>query len=266
MKKFLPVIISDTLFLTFVSFILSFVIFDYLSEKPYSLVFSACFSLLTALLFFKIFTSRAKKKNLAENRREKISSIFYRLCFETKEKNTLRFIRALQKRGFETERKKGGIYLKKEMVTVFIKFGFDSVNKTDVVKAFNNISENEKAVIVAENFTDEIKNFSRLFGNRIILIDGEKIFNLLDSTGELPPPLEKKLPDSDGKSAKRKIGNFLSKKSAKKFLLFGTVFLLTSFLVPLKLYYVISGVVMLIFSAICLLFGKSSAKENQNSI
>lgn len=266
MKKSLPVIISDTSFLTFVSFILSFVLFDYLSKKPYSLVFSACFSLLTALLFFKIFTSRAKKKNFAKNRREKISSVFYRLCFETKEKNTLRFMRALQKRGFATERKKGGIYLKNEKTTVFIKFGFDSVNKTDVVKAFNNISENEKAVITAEYFTDEIKDFSRLFGDRIILIDGEKVFNLLEATGELPPPLEKKLPELGVNPVKRKFGNFLSKKSAKKFLLFGTIFLLTSFFVPLKLYYVISGVVMLIFSAICLLFGKPSTEENQNSI
>ncbi len=260
MKKLLFVAISDTLFLAFIGFILSFILIDYFVYKPYSIILAVCFSLLVGLISFKKLSTRANKTHTANKHSEDLYKVFYQLRFESKEKLTSRFIRAFNKNGYETERKKGGIYLKEKEVMVFIKFGFDPLQKADVVKAFNCITKSEKAVIMAENFTDEIRDFVRLFDGKVLLIDGEKIYKLLKTSDELPKITVENEQSSNKKP--RFVANFFAKKSAKRFLLFGTTFLLMSFVVPLKLYYVISGTIMLILSAICLLFGKSPEKQN----
>ena len=49
---------------------------------------------------------------------------------------------------------------------------------------------------------------------------------------------------------------YLKRKNAKKFIAFGLIFIFLSFFVPIKLYYLIVGGLMLVYATTLLFFGK----------
>ena len=54
------------------------------------------------------------------------------------------------------------------------------------------------------------------------------------------------------------VNNFFQRKNAKRFLSFGAMLLLFSFIVPIKIYYILFGCAFLTFSLVCRLFGKTN--------
>ena len=59
------------------------------------------------------------------------------------------------------------------------------------------------------------------------------------------------------KREKVKLRAVLNKKNAKKFIAFGLFFVLSSFFVPIKLYYLIMGGIMILFALTLWFFSKS---------
>lgn len=57
-----------------------------------------------------------------------------------------------------------------------------------------------------------------------------------------------------------------TRRRAPKYFLFGLTFLLFSFLVPYKLYYILFGTLLTVFSVICLFFAVPSGNTEANPL
>ena len=76
----------------------------------------------------------------------------------------------------------------------------------------------------------------------------------LEKLGFFPP--EKYLLLDENTKPRFNLSAFLRKKNAKNFLVFGIVFSVMSFFVPLKIYYLLWGSVFLVLSLVTRLYGR----------
>lgn len=258
--KITPALVIDVIFTAFISFILYFILFNYFAIRPLALGISITLSALTALFAFKILYDKNTKARLSRAEKRQLEIMVSQLnLYSATEQNDL-FERALKKQGFTVQRKKGLLFIKEENCALYLRFGFDGVSKTDIVKAFNAVKSDQLIYIFAEKFSPEVQSFANRFDGRILTVCADGAYKFLSENDCLP---------KEKFSFAQKKPNFLSavknlfnKKHAKKFALFGTVFLFTSYFTPIKLYYIIFGALFLSFAILCRLFGKNStAKE-----
>lgn len=258
--KFAFTIVLDTIFFLFLSFTLSFAVLNFFVERPFSIVFSAVFSMLFSLIAMKKMIDNSIKNRLRKQEKEELNDMLIQLNFSTKSDNNDLFEKLINRLGYQTERKKGGIFLLEKDVAVFIAFGFNDVGKAEIVKAFNSIRKNDVAYILSETFSQDVTAFASRFMGRIVLVDGKSVYASLKEHDALP---EKKYAITPEKQHGFKLfRNLLLKRKAKSYLTFGLIFLFTSYFVPIKLYYVIFGCIFLIAALSCKLFGIKETEEN----
>ncbi len=238
---------SDLIFSAIASFLLCLVTVSYFTAYPFNLIVSICFALIFTLISFKVFYSRRSKKVNALKQKEKEQATLNGLCFFTKPKLLSLFEKAFTVKGERVEKKTTYLYLPDKNELLFFIFCFDGVVKADIVKAFNKLKQGETARIFAPDYLDEIEKFASRFNGRIILEKGSSIFTLLEETNLLPE-IEYPLPEK--KKEKLSFKKFFAKTNFLRYFLFGCLFLLMSFIVPFKIYYVISGSALLIFALV----------------
>ena len=256
MKISLPFIL-DTLFYLVAGFFLFFVIINYYIARPASYVLAATSAVIFTLFAVKLSVSRKQKNFSSAEKQKKYNVVMTKLNLSEEKTVIALFEKALHAEGYLTEKKHGGIYIPENKKTLFFRFGFDGVSKTDIVKCFNNINKTEKAEIYSENFSDEIQAFAARFGGKIILTDGKTAYSLLEKhsllpVGDAPITGEEKKPTLD-------FSRLFDKKRAKNYLAFGLLFVFLSYIAPIKIYYVVFGAAFLILALILKFFGKTSA-------
>ena len=246
------VFFADVLFMGFISLLLSLVVFNYFLPYPYQLLVSILVSLLCILIYYHL--SRQKQNHLKLKKTEKVEyeKLISHLNFSTLEQQVSVVEVAVKKHGLLTEKHQGSLNIKDKFITVFCRFGFDKVSKSDIVRAFNMLSKNHKAFILAETFDQDVIDFAKRFDGRIILVDGKTLYRYLKEHDCMPLPVNAK-PEPKNKGDFK---NLLDKRKAKNFLLFGTSFLFLSYFAPIKTYYVVCGCIFLIYSLILRFFGK----------
>lgn len=259
MKKFPLSIVTDTLFSVFITFVLAFVLFNYITPRPYSFIISGCITTLVSIFTLqKLINKRIKKQASEDNLRLK-TNVLNQLDFSQKSEITSLFEKAFNKCKIKCERKKGGLYIPEKKYFVYFAFGFDGATKKDVVKAFNCLKKEDTAHIYATEFSPDVIAFAARFNGAIILKDGDFIYDFLNNAETLPKITCTLL---DVKPLKKNfIKEIFRKKRARNFALLGLMFLIMSIFVPLKLYYIIFGCSMLIFSVICKLYGADENKD-----
>ncbi len=252
--KFSPTAIIDALFTAFITFVLTFVILNYFIMRPYSVIISICIAIPVLMLAFKRLSLKNKTKKLKSFEEKEKNSTITQLNLRSESEQTDLFLTAVKKAGYSAEKKKNAIFIKDKNAVLFIKFSYDGVTKTDVVRAFNTIPNNSKAFIFSDTFGIELKNFIERFDGKIVEVDGYKTYKFLKENDCLPTPKynfnEKKI------FANGFFPTFLGRKKAKSYLAFGFVFLIMSYFVPIKIYYIICGCAFLFLSLLCRLFGK----------
>ena len=259
MRKIPVSVITDTLFTVFIAFILSFVLLNYFTPRPYSLILSGCVAALAALFTLKRLIKKRSKKIQSEEEIRKKNNVLNQLDFSPKAEIITLFEKAFKKNGLISERKKGGLYIADKKIFVHFAFGFDGATKKDVVKAFNCLKKEDTAHIYATEFSPDVIAFAARFNGAIILKDGDFIYDFLNNAETLPKITCTLL---DVKPLKKNfIKEIFRKKRARNFALLGVMFLIMSIFVPLKLYYIIFGCSMLIFSVICKLYGADENKD-----
>lgn len=261
MKIFTFSFFSDLVFCALSSFLLCLVTSSYFLQNPFNLILSICFCLLFTLFAFKCFYYKRTKKRQKEQLQKEQNELCTQLCFYSKPKLLTLFEKAFSKKGLLVEKRTTHLILPSENQAIFFVFSFDGVKKADVVKAFNKLKENQIAVIYSADFFDEIKNFASRFKGRILLKNSENVYSLLKETALLP---QISCDIVEEKNKRVTVKNFLQKKNATRYFLFGGLFLLMSFIVPFKIYYVIAGSVLMIFSLILKFFVKEHADEKAN--
>ena len=252
MKLYLSVFL-DVAFSAFIAFILSFVLLNYFIVKPYSIVMSISFAIPLAMLSYKKIRKKNTLLSLSKTEQKQIEEMVSQLNLCSTEEQYSFFIKAFKKAEYELERKKDGILFKEKNVLIFCRFGFEMPNKTDVVKAFNVGLGQNKIYFLSDDLSLEIKQFINRFGGKIIAVDKKEIFLFLKKIQHLPKPKYNFNEESSLRVGKKL--DFFKRKKAKSYFFFGLIFLIMSYFVPIKIYYLACGCVFLGFAMICKLFG-----------
>lgn len=250
-------LILDSIFYLVAGFFLSFIFVNFYIPRPASYVLAMTIALIFTLFGVKLSVNKKQKNFSSEKKEKQFNEVMTKLNIYGEKTVSNLFEKALKEEGFITERKRGGIYIAEKNTTVFFRFGFDGVSKTDIVKCFNKISKREKAEIYSESFSEEVKDFAARFGGKIVLTDGKTAFLLLEKHNLLPKAGldlcgEEKKPALD-------FSRLLDKKRAKNYLVFGLLFVFLSYIAPIKGYYLAFGALFLVFALVLRFFGKSAA-------
>lgn len=247
--------ILDTLFTLFISFILSFVLLSFFIARIYAIAYSALIALLVTAVVFKFRSDKNKKTHLKKQDERLCNSVIDQLNFMAKSSVTKLFERAISNKGNTYRVKRSGILVVEDDNLLVLKFGFEPVTKTDVVKAYNAKEKGGKALIYSESFSAEIIEFASRFNGEVALLDKVDTFEFLSQNDAIPEITVSPKP-------KRKfrfyLSEFLKVKKAKKYLAFGIMFLAFSFLTVYKLYYVVFGCSLLIVALLCRLYGEKT--------
>lgn len=253
--------ILDTAFYFIAGFFLFFIPLNFYLPRPAAYVLSATFAIIFTLFTIKLSLNKRNKKFSSAEKEKNYSAIMTTLNLADEKYLSDLFNAAFREEGYVTEKKHGGIFIAEKNKTVFMRFGFDGVTKTDVVKCFNKIPKPQKAEIYSEKFSDEVKDFAARFGGKIILTDGKAAFDLLEKHSLLPKA-GFTLQNEDKKPAVD-FSLLLNKKRAKSYLAFGLLFVFLSYFAPIKGYYLTFGALFLIFSLVLKLFGKTAAENGR---
>lgn len=254
MKNYL-VVISDTVFCALSVFILFRFILSTFLSLGVAIALSLTLALLSALLFFKLFLTKNGKNDLKKREAKELKEMIIRLSFMRKASLLTFFQRVFKKVNVNAEIKNGRLYLADKDVVIFLHFDFDEVKKSDVIKHFNALANDEIGVIFSSNLSSEILDFISNFNGKIKTYNERDIYLLLKKVNVFP---ENDVCFFKEKEKKWDFSLLLNKKRAKNYFLFGVIFMLYSFIVPIKGYYVVVGAIFLILSLTVKLFGKNT--------
>lgn len=247
-----PIIILDTLFLCFISSILALVFFNYFTPYPLTIVYAVCAGSLAGLVFFARESAKRKATSITHKEKNEYIKIIDSLNFSTRAEQNCALEKALAKLGYSPERRKGAVKIKGTNAVAFMKFGFQKVDKADVLKAFNYLLKNETGYIISENFEKPTEEFAERFNGRIKLVNGISFYKKLKNADSLP---SQKPEFAFPKKNKATFKNLLDKRKSGKLALFGIALLFFSYFSPLKIYYLVFGIGFLCFSLITRAFG-----------
>lgn len=256
MTKFTLSAAGDFLFYFVAAFFLSLILFNYFLYFPLNLVAAGCFSLLVLIICAKIKSLRSEKSNLSAAERKSYEDFILCLNLFSEEKILSLAARVAKKRGFIAKRKLGGLHFEEQKLFAFFRFGFCELEKSDIVKIYRKTGRNARALIVAENPKEEIKNFALRLNRNLLVTNGEEFFKAAKEENLLP---ESELFISPEKRKKVDFRLLADKKRAKSYLAFGSVFVILSYFAPIKIYYLISGGIMLTLSLLVKIAGRKSA-------
>lgn len=250
--------VLDSSFTAFIGFFITFILLNFYIERPFSIIFSVCIAIPLFIIAFQKIKVKEIDKSADKEKNKKVESLVYSLSLLEKNKLISLFEKAIIRFGEKTLKKKDGIFIEEKTVAVFPIFSFDGITKTDVVRVFNSIPKKHKAYIFGDKINKEIEDFINRFDNRIEFVDAKKVYSFLEQMCCLPADThhlpKKTLSFSDF------LAKLFKKKYSKKYLSFGIIFLLMSYLVPIKIYYLFCGCIFLTLSLFCRLFGKDNIK------
>lgn len=263
MKRMMFSVIFDSVFAGFAAFLILFVIFAGLMPKAAAVFLALALALGTcSLCFYFLYGRRGKGASSAAAMREKENLFFY---LGLQKDNKKLFLAMLSALGKTAAIGKKGIYVRENDAYVYPLFSFDGVKKDDVAKAYV-MSGGKKALLLAPAYSAEVALFARTFGDKIKLIGGEEVYALFKKADMLPHAA---LPENTLSKKEKLYAVFrtvFTRRRAPKYFLFGLTFLLFSFLVPYKLYYILFGTLLTVFSVICLFFAVPSGNTEANPL
>lgn len=247
--------VLDSTWTAFLGFLTTFILLNFYIEKPFSIIFSACIAIPLYLIAFQKIKNKEVVKKADREKNKQIENLVYTLSLLDKNKLLNLFEKAIIRFGEKTLKRKDGIFIYAKPVAVFPIFSFDGIRKTDVVRVFNSIPKSHKAYILGDKINKELEDFILRFDNRIEFVDAKKVYNFLEQT--LCLPKETKTVKKKSFSFSEFLSKLFKKQYSKKYFFFGIIFLLMSYFVPIKFYYVCCGSIFLTLSLFCRLFSKN---------
>lgn len=259
MKNYNYTFYIDLIFFFLVGAIISYPLFNQITTFPFSILCSFCFGIILSFLLSRILVAKFNKKLKNKDEKKKYDDFLLALNLMSKNQLFDFFLNYLTLRSLAFTRTRCGFVIGEKKTCVFLKFGFETVEKVDIVRFYNQTVDGYNIVIIAEDFSEEVKKFASRFNRKIQLIDSKEFFIELKKYQYFPKN-EYSLPP-EKRTKKIKLENVFKRKNAKNFFAFGVVFLAMSFFVSIKTYYLVSGSVFLIVSVFCILFGKTEQKS-----
>ena len=259
MKKISLAVIVDTLFISFCLFILSFAIIYCFLSRSASFILSLTITFSGGLLSFYLLYQNFKKSQISGEEKNFINDLLNQLCFNTDKENSLLIEKAISNLKIKHEKTKNGLIVINDEFLVYPKITFEGLKESDIIRAYNKLTNRQKAIIVYFKCSEEVKTFGKKFGGKILLTHANSVCFLLKKGNALPQiKIKLSLPK---KEFREKLKGILTKKRAKNYFCIGLGFLLFSLFVPFKAYYIIFGSVTLILSVITYFLKKPETEK-----
>lgn len=256
MKNFPLSVLTDGLFSYLICFIAAFSVAACFIPRPAAFVAAITLSSVLMIFIVKRLLNRKDRATAARGEKKAVEDALTALNLHDANDNLSLFKSAYEKKGVAVKTTENALHLTNEKTAVCPVFGFDGLTKTDVVRAANTRFTGENVIIYTAEASAGVKEFAERFYG-LTLIYGDETYLFLKDADCLPKTEE----GTFNPPKKSKISNVLSKKKAKTFFGFGVFFLLSSFFVPYKAYYVVSGVIMAVLAVVSLLFGKPKSEK-----
>lgn len=258
MKNFPLSVLTDGLFSYLICFIAAFPVAACFMPRPAAFAAAVTLSSVLTVFIVKRLLKKRSTELTARGEKKAAEDALTALNLSDPSENLSLFKTAYEKKGFTVTVDKSALRLTGEKTVVCPVFGFDGLTKTDVVRAANAKRAKESVIIYTAEASAGVKEFASRFTG-LTLVCGGETYLFLKNAGCLP-----KTREGTFKTKKRlNIENLFTKKKAKTFFGFGAFFLLSSFFVPYKTYYIVCGVIMAALAVISLLFGKN---KNEKSV
>lgn len=247
--------VSDTIFLFLIGLFLSLPIFNGFLVKPYNVICSLFFGVMTCVIFYKISLNKKDKLFKTMSEKKLFDDALTQINFMSRNELFTFFKQYLQKKKIYFIETRLGFILPEKGFYMFFKFNYQSVEKLDIVRFYNALSDNQSALILSSEFSQELIAFAKRFNGRIKLCDFSELFCQLKEYNHLPPSKYYLL--EENQRHKLKLSDVFYKKNAKNYLFFGIIFSIFTFFVPLKVYYVLCSAFFLVLALLSLVYGKT---------
>lgn len=251
---------------TLSSIFLFLVFFCWIRFYTKNLISSTICAVLITTLIIILYTKLKRKKNEKQNitKQDKKNADFasLQLSFMTNTQ-VINYFKAILKTNYQISVYENFIIMDENTTnaTLFIPMFFkESVSKTDISNIFALAKQFNcnKTIISANKFDNEAVVLSTKINNlQIFLWDHLNTYNNIIKNNKLPP---KVVDTSVEKLTFKQIVMYaLSRKRIKNYVLFGIILILSSFFVYHKIYYLISGSILLI---LCIVIMFLPQKQN----
>jgi hypothetical protein len=258
MNKFSLSIFLDTIFFLLIGFFLSYPFFKGFIIKPLCFLSAFCFALILALVCNKIMISREKVKFSNKKEQKDYLDRLTQINLLSREELFTFFKDYLVLKRIKFNQTRYGFSLTEKKILLFFKFAYEKIEKVDVVKYFNLLDEDFCALVITNEVDEDVVSFSKRFNGRVVINDFKKFYLDLKEIGFFPP--EKYILLEESPKAKFTLSKLLKRKNAKNFFVFGVVFSIMSFIVPIKTYYIVWSGIFLILSLLTKLYGRDEIK------
>ena len=256
MRFYLPDFL-DCFFTFLISLVIFFVISSFYMAMPYSLIFSAVLSI--TVLLFTVKYLRKKRTKILSTKTDRLlfDKTTFQLSLLSPEKTLKYFAEVFMALKKDVEKHKNRIDIPDEKTSLFFVFPAEGLKKADIIKAYNDKKAGYTAVIFAEKCDFEIVSYKARFGKEIEIIFGEKVFEIIKKANVFP---DNPCPETIKKNHAVIFKSLLKKEKSKKFFFLGLTFMLMSFFITHKIYYVICGMLFLIYSLLLRFYGIRTEK------
>lgn len=249
-SKFSLILDSTILFVTISLLIFAWVRF-YTKSIAISLIIGILIGTLVITLTFILYRKRTKHIKIKKEEKSKIEYLALNLPFTTKT-NLLDFFKSSLQNNFNVSIQNDFLILKENNSqnsahntlhsTIFVPYFDKNKLDMDIISLYIKIAQISKIFSItfcAKDFDDDVKSFVKQVENYDIkLLDLTEFYCNYAKNIQLPQVLDITKP----KLTKNELVNYaFSPARARHYLLFGLLIILTSFLVPFKIYYLISG-------------------------
>ena len=244
---------TDTIFTFFVVFLLSFCLLRFSIGAGGALALALVLSASAAVLLHLFLRRRRRKKGIDECEKDEVHKLAIHLALDTPAHNADLIAKSLnalhgQQNG-DTYTEIADDTLQCGQQTAFLKFRFGAVTADEICPI---LREKGQKTVFASDFTEEARSLAQAFD--VKLLEAKDVYKLVSESGCMPQTLL--APPAHKTSFKEKLSRRISRTSWRGYALSGAMLLLFSLVTVFPLYYIISGGILLSFSAVIRFFGK----------
>lgn len=251
MSRFKFINIVDLLFISILIFLIIFAWIQFFLKNIILSIFVSIILALSFIIILRYFALKKNKLNIAKKQYTNDLSRF-KLAIQTMSlSNIARIIKKIIPTKYAPHIIKGDIFFTRDNILNLFTFYYDDLLTEPKLLQLIKTKQCEHLTIFCIDHSQEILATSKSFKNKTItLVNLEQLYNIFTSHN-----IDIDMSNIDISNPKISMRNILknsiSRNKSKGYFISGLILLLTSLIVPFKLYYVIISSVLLTLSLIC---------------
>lgn len=269
MSKFTIVSLIDKIFITVSTFLIVYAWINlYLLDLKVTFILSLIFTFAIMFILFYFLERKTQKNNLSKHRINEIEKSFF--AFRILPQQTqLEFINTLLLTNFQTKIKDSCIIFNKDNKKQVIVIKSNScINQTAIFEILNNLNEEFDTLnIICEQAEQNLKTHF-LKDKEIEIINKATLYEQYFEKYNIFPNLENLCFENLKPTLKTILINFISPNKSKRYFYCGLLFIFSSLIIPMKIYYFTFGTIFLLLSITCRIrkyfYHKFSSKQTPN--